>query len=114
MPYITITTNKTIDKDLELELKKGLGELIEIFNGKTEKWLMLNINDNMRMWFNGSKEECVMIGVEVYGNMTDKESGAFTTQVTDLVSSKLCIDKDRIYVKYFQTDKWGWNGNNFN
>ena len=37
MPYITITTNKTIDKDLELELKKGLGELIEIFNGKTEK-----------------------------------------------------------------------------
>jgi phenylpyruvate tautomerase PptA (4-oxalocrotonate tautomerase family) len=36
-----------------------------------------------------------------------------TEEVTNIISEELGIDKSNIYVSYYPTDKWGWNGNNF-
>ena len=34
-------------------------------------------------------------------------------ELIHLLSGELSIPADHIYVAYFPTDNWGWNGNNF-
>ena len=33
--------------------------------------------------------------------------------VCGIYETELRIPKDRVYVKYEESDKWGWNGTNF-
>lgn len=36
-----------------------------------------------------------------------------TGKLCHLLSGELSIPADHIYVTYFPTDNWGWNGSNF-
>ena len=36
-----------------------------------------------------------------------------TAVVTDIFAAELGIDPARIYVRYEETEHWGWNGANF-
>jgi phenylpyruvate tautomerase PptA (4-oxalocrotonate tautomerase family) len=54
-----------------------------------------------------------MVEVSVYGSASPSAYSKLTAQVTDILGSSLGISPDRIYVKYFETQNWGWNGSNF-
>ena len=66
MPYVKLTTTKTLTLQQEVALKKVTGELISIFPNKTEDYLMIHIEDNQVMYFRGKEIECMRIGVELY------------------------------------------------
>ena len=54
MPYIKTSTNINID-DIKLSnIKSKMGEAIRLM-GKSEDWLMLEFNDNAKMYFKGNK-----------------------------------------------------------
>ena len=36
-----------------------------------------------------------------------------TKEISNIINEVLGIDVSNIYVSYYPTDKWGWNGNNF-
>ena len=38
---------------------------------------------------------------------------AFTGKICDAFHKVLGISPDRVYVKYYATSNWGWNGSNF-
>ena len=114
MPFIETKTSKTITKEEEKTLVKKLGELVSIFKGKSERWLMLNFVDGERMSFSGRSDiDSAIVSVELFGSASEGEYSSFTEAVTKLISETLSLPKDRIYVKYSEYKTWGYNGENF-
>lgn len=108
MPHINIKTNKEITKEKEILIKEKLGEAISII-GKNESWLMIEFNSKCTMYFGGSDDDCAYIEVKIFGSRTYDE---FTRVLTDLISNELNISSDHIYIGYFETNNWGFNGSN--
>ncbi len=113
MPFINTKTTKKLDTGAIEALKSDFGKAIELIPGKSEKWLMLNFEDGCKMAFAGSFDDCAMIEVEILGTASKREYDALTASLSDAVSKRLGIPKDRIYVKYEEISTWGFDGENF-
>ncbi|MBP5270450.1 MAG: hypothetical protein ILO42_05785 [Clostridia bacterium] len=114
MPYVNASVTEKVSPEKEKELGRLLGEAIEIFHGKSEKWLMIKIDDCARITFAGDSEKpAAMIEVMIFGSAKDAEYDRMTARLCDVFGSSLGIPRDRIYVKYGECDRWGWNGMNF-
>ena len=116
MPYIELNYNKTITSSEEKKIKEELGKAISILPGKSEEWLMVEIKDNMKLYFKGDKEkENMMIKVLAYGDtLSESILSKFTAKVSEILFNILpCLNKDHIYISYFFTKNWGFNGENF-
>ncbi len=113
MPFISTKTNVKMTDANEKVLREKLGEAISMLPGKSETWLMLSLEDGLRMAFAGSPDPCAMIQVTVYGRATPEAYRKFTRKVTEIVSEELGISPDRIYIAYGETENWGWSGSNF-
>ncbi len=112
MPYIETKTNVKITAESEARIRVALGKAIELIRGKSERWLMLSFADNVRMSFQGDTNPTAIIEVKIYGSATDGEYSALTAKITEIISAELGIAPSRIYVKYEETDVWGWSGSN--
>jgi len=113
MPYIETKTNVTISKEQETALKTAFGKAIGIIPGKTEEWLMLGFSDSERMWFAGDDAPAVLLEVELLGSTTDAVYDALSAELTKIVCDQLPVSPSRVYIKYEEIGKWGWNGGNF-
>ena len=113
MPYIELNTNIEISKELKNEVKSKLGNLIKELPGKSENWLMVNINDKTSLYFKGSDKGAIMIKVLIYGDSYSSQVlDNFTSLLTSYLQKELDIDGSRIYISYFFTKNWGLNGSN--
>ena len=114
MPYINTVTTKEISKEAKAELTRELGDAIKLIPGKSEEWLMLRFEGGTEMAFRGDADaDCAMVEVSLLGTAAPDALSALTSRITELLGAKLSIPHDKIYIKYFETDKWGWNGFNF-
>lgn len=114
MPYInTVTTRKISDSERN-EIKAELGKIISLFPGKSEDWLMLSFSDDVKMYFRGDDgADTAFVEVKIFGKSTKEAYENVTAAICELYEEKLGIPSERIYVKYEECDKWGWNGSNF-
>ena len=113
MPLITTKTTAEITAEKEVSLKEKFGKAIELI-GKSESWLMLNFEDNCRLYFKGDNSKDMAIAeVALFGKASDSQYDALTEALTNDISSVLNIDPANIYVKYEEVDHWGYNGFNF-
>ncbi len=114
MPYIRTTVSKSLTNENKENLKAKLGEAIALIPGKTEAWLMLAFEDNIDMYFKGScDEEYAYLEVSLFGTTSDAAYGRLTAALSEIVNEELGIDRANIYIKYEETNHWGWNGTNF-
>lgn len=113
MPFINLKTNVKVDEKKELTIKEQLGKAIEVLPGKSEAWLMLNFEDECRLYFKGNNNPAAFFEVKVYGNVSQNTSNELTEKLCDIAQRELSVDKSRVYVKYEETEYWGWNGGNF-
>lgn len=113
MPFINTRTSCEITKEKETAIKEKLGEAIKLI-GKSESWLMLNFEDNCRLYFKGdNSENMAMIEIALFGKATDSQYNALTAKVTEIIAGELGISPSCIYVKYEEADHWGYSGFNF-
>lgn len=113
MPFINTKTNISISKEKEEAIKTKLGKAISII-GKSESWLMLNFEDNARMYFKGENNSpMALVEVSLYGRSSSSSYNSLTSEITGILNGELGISPDKIYVKYSEIENWGWNGNNF-
>ena len=114
MPYIeTKTTVKLTDKTARA-LKEAFADAITLIPGKSEQWLMLGFDDGKKMAFRGDMDsDCAMLEVDIFGAAAESAYDALTERLCSVVSEILGISSDRIYVKYRECDRWGYNGFNF-
>ena len=111
MPYIELKTNGKI-KDREA-LKRDFGRDIAEIPGKSERWLMISVEDGCDMCFARSGKPCAVLSVSIFGGADDGDYERLTQRLTEDVSGATGISPDRIYIKYAEADHWGWNGGNF-
>ena len=111
MPYIKTSTNINID-DIKLSnIKSKMGDAIRLM-GKSEDWLMLEFNDNAKMYFKGNKDNPIaFLDVKVLGSVNN--SNEMTAELTNIISSELGIAPNNIYISYQGYSDWGYNGSNF-
>ena len=113
MPYINTKTNIAITKLQEEEIKSRLGQAVSCL-GKSERYLMVNMEDHCRLYFAGdTTEPAAFVEVRLFGKASAKAFDAMTKEVTDIVTDVLGISGSRIYVQYEEVPHWGWNGSNF-
>lgn len=114
MPYIKTTTTVNITEKMNDELVKKLGEAITLIPGKSEEWLMLATDDGSKMAFRG-KSDCdvCMMEVDIFGSTTSEAYNALTERLCEVAEEVLGVAKDKVYVKYREYDRWGYNGFNF-
>lgn len=112
MPFINVKTNACVSKKKAEIIKSNLGLSITAIPGKSEGWLMVDIEDNRRLYFRGTDEPAAMVEVSLYGNASSNSLSVLTSNITGILTDVIGISSDRIYVSYMSTENWGWNGSN--
>lgn len=112
MPFINVKTNTAVSKDKMDAIKSALGQAITALPGKSENWLMVGIEPEQSLYFQGSDAPAAMVQVQTYGTNA-QGTDALTAKICDILQAQLSIPANRTYVSYFGTANWGWNGGNF-
>ena len=114
MPYIETTASVAISGRKEQAIKERMGQAIELIPGKSEGWLMLQFEDNCRLYFKGdSRKPLAFVNVKLFGSADEAAYARLTAEITRILDETLHIAPDGVYVQYEETRHWGWNGANF-
>ena len=113
MPFINVKTNQTISADQAEAIKSQLGKAITAIPGKSESWLMVGLEGDYQLYFKGSDAPAAMVSVSIYGSASANALNTLTSHITGILTDTLAINSDRIYVSFWETENWGWNGSNF-
>ena len=113
MPFINVKTNSEKVSEIKEELKAELGQAITAIPGKSEGWLMVNIEEPSSMWFKGDGAPCAMFDVSIFGSASDSAYDDLTRKICALSEKYLSVPASRTYVKYGEYERWGWNNMNF-
>ncbi len=69
MPFIKSKVSVPLSKEQEKEIKTKMGKAIELVPGKSEHYLLLEFEDNCRLWLRGKKDDpIVYIEAAIFGN----------------------------------------------
>ena len=113
MPFIDSKVTVKVSDQQKEEIKSELGRLIATLN-KSETYLMVGIEDAYDLWLGGKKlEKGAYVAVSLYGEAPKAAYDKLTGQICDLLSEKLGIPGNAVYVTDHPVSDWGWNGSNF-
>ena len=113
MPFIQVKTTEPLTAGQKEKLTRELSGITKDCLGKGENWIMLGFEDAAELSFQGSAEKIAYVEVKCYGKPAASGADAMTSRVCGLMETSLGIPANRVYVSYWGTDMWGWNGNNF-
>ncbi len=114
MPFINTISTVEITEEKKAALTAAFGKAIALIPGKSESWLMLNFIGSSKMAFRGDGvTDCAMLEVEILGKASDEAFDNLTRELCSQASTILGVPSDRIYVKYRECDRWGYDGSNF-
>ena len=113
MPFINTKTTASLSNSKKDILTTEICNIASECLGKGENWIMIGYEDNASLTFQGSTADIAYIEVKTFGTPSTAGASQMTAKLSSLFERELSISPDRIYVAYFPTDKWGWNGNNF-
>lgn len=68
MPFINVKTNCKADTKQVEAIKSKLGLAIIAVPGKSESWLMVEVEDDRKLYFQGSDAPAAMVQVSLYGD----------------------------------------------
>ena len=108
MPYISFKTNHKLTLRQENTIKSKSGELISLIPGKTEKALMIHMEDDQIMYFKGEETPCMMIEINLYKS-AEFDKKKLTEAMIQMIHETTKIEADNIYVIFHEFDHWGLN-----
>ena len=113
MPMIEAKVTMQLPAEKRDVLKAEFGKAISIL-GKPESYLMINLVENQDLYFGGKKlDKGAYVEIKVLGNVDSSSSNKMTAKICEILEKQLDIPGDAVYVSYFGTSNWGWNGSNF-
>ncbi len=114
MPFIHVSTTETIDEAKAEAVKSRLGQAILLLPGKSEGYLMVRLDGDCKMYFQGNADTPVaMCEVSVFGKAGREACDALTAEICTILSEELGVNPNRCYVKFVFTDTWGFSGGLF-
>lgn len=113
MPFIDSKVSIRLTDQQKEEIKTELGQLIATLN-KSEAYLMVGIEDGYDLWLGGKKlDKGAYVAVSLYGDAPEERYNQLTGQICKMLSDRLGIPGNAVYVTYHPVSDWGWNGKNF-
>ncbi|MBR4949997.1 MAG: hypothetical protein IKZ25_04390 [Clostridia bacterium] len=113
MPYINLATTEKLSDETKKTLKEEFGKAITLIPGKTEQWLMINLEGEKTMSLGGEFKPCAIVDIWIYGSSTAEAYENVTKKVTEILEKYLDLSRENIYVCYQERLLWGHNGSNF-
>ncbi|MCR5106610.1 MAG: hypothetical protein K6B28_00450 [Lachnospiraceae bacterium] len=114
MPFIESKISVKSTPEQQKTLKERLGQAISIIPGKSESWLMVDLQDEQKMYFRGDDSKpLAFICVNIYGSSDPDAFTRMTAELTKIYGELFNVSADHMYVKYAASTDWGWNGSNF-
>ena len=114
MPYLKITTSKSIDAGQTRNLLKAASKMVASELGKPEQYMMVSVESPVHMLFAGTEEPCAVLELRAIG-LPESKTGKLSELLCGLMESQTGIRKDRVYINFadVKPDMWGWNGETF-
>lgn len=113
MPFINTKTTATLSNTKKEALTAEISHITRECLGKGENWIMTGYEDNASLSFQGSTSDIAYVEVKTFGTPSAAGTSQMTARICALLERELSIPADHIYVAYFATNSWGWNGSNF-
>ena len=113
MPFIDVKLSKKISDEQKEQLKSDLGKSISIMH-KPESYLMVGICDGYDLYFAGNKlENGAFVSVSAFGRVNPSDTDKMTASICEILSKRVAVKGQHVYVTYEGIENWGWNGSNF-
>ena len=112
MPFIKINTSSNSVIENDDSLQKDISKMVADLTGKPENYVMTMIQRDAKMTFAGSDAPCCFINLKSIGSLNPS---SMSKSLCELISSKTNINKNRIYIEFFdvKASNWGFNGSTF-
>ena len=108
MPFINVKTSAKLSDEQIGQIVKEMGQAITLFPGKSEAYLMVNVEPSCCLYFKGNdNENTAFVDVAIFGNSTKEYCGLVTHKVCDVLEEIAGIPSDRTYVKFEFNTLWG-------
>jgi len=112
MPYIHITTSKTLDSVQKEQIKSELGKLVLIIPGKSEEVLMVAFCDGAKLFYAGkNKENAAFVAINTHGSCGFDEKKRLTEEVFALMQKVVGVAKENMFLTISEYSHWGFQGN---
>ncbi len=111
MPFISVKTTHNLTEDQKAALKAGIGQIISDLPNKSEKVLMVDIDDGHTMFMGGEKQEsCAFVDVRMYGAAPFAAKKQFTEDMFQVLDKTIGVPEDKAFLAIAQYDTWGTKG----
>ncbi len=108
MPYIHSKISVPSSPLQQERLKAALGKHIQIFRGKSEKGLMLELTDNCQMYHGGEKLPGIAcVQVKLLGSQPKECYLEFTRKICETYEQIFQIPARHVYIIYETATAWG-------
>lgn len=111
MPFIIAKTNKRVSESQAEQIKTRLGKAISLVPGKSEDYLLVEVQEKCRLYLRGRSDEAIAyITVSIFGNESHSGYAELTAEITRIFSEVLGVPPANVYVKYDDISVWGTGG----
>ncbi|MCR4687667.1 MAG: hypothetical protein K5659_08860 [Lachnospiraceae bacterium] len=113
MPCIDCKVTVELTEEKKEQLKSQFGKAIGIL-GKPETYLMVTLSDKADIYLGGNKlDQGASLTVSALGEISSFDSNKMTNTLCDIIKEVTGIPPRGVYISYWSTKNWGWNGQNF-
>lgn len=109
MPFINAKFSTPVSAEKEIELKTALGDAITLL-GKSERYLMVEIQDSRRLYFGGENNAPIaFFDVSLLHSAPRASYEKLTERLCGIAKDIMDVDGENVYVKFEETENWGYN-----
>ena len=110
MPFINVKTNANLSKEKKEIIKRRLFDCIGTIPGKSDRYLMVAVEDNIDMAFHrDSSEKMAMVNVKIFGSSTKDAYQRLTGAICLILGDEAGVNSEYCYVAYDEIKYWGYN-----
>lgn len=111
MPFMQVKVSETLDAQKIEAIKTKLGKAVSLLPGKSEAYLMVQVEDGCHLYFKGNQDApTAMTEVSIFGTAPRASCEALTGEVCRILEELAGIPQDRSYVTFRFVENWGYNG----
>ena len=99
MPFVDLKLAQSISNSQRTSIKEQLGQAITCLSGKSEAYLMVNIEDDMHLYLAGHElEQGAAVTVYHYGDADKDELKEFGTKILAVLKETADINEESVYI----------------
>ena len=110
VPFINVKTNAKLNEAQKLAVENALSDAISLIPGKSDRYLMLAVEDGLSMMFHrDAQSPAAMVEVKIFGSAPKSAYEKLTASICDILSREAGVDGSGCYVKFEEVSLWGYD-----